>query len=144
MKYSPTTNAFYHPSIHGGNIPADSVEISDGEHRALLTAQEQGKIIQPDENGRPVAVDPPAPLPPTDEELSAQARRERDRLMREVYDPAIMQTLRDHRSAVAAGEDTAAIDARIMAWDAFATALCDLTLQADFPHNITWPEAPSN
>lgn len=61
MKYSKLTGGFYHPSVHGINIPADSVEITDAEHRFLLAAQAQGKVIQPDANGRPVAVDPSAP-----------------------------------------------------------------------------------
>ena len=92
-----------------------------------------------------IAFTPPPPLPePTEEELATQARVERDRLMRDVYDPAIMQALREHRAAVIAGDETAPINARIAAWDAYATALCDLTLQAEFPHVITWPEAPSN
>jgi hypothetical protein len=92
------------------------------------------------------AVAHPAPLPPAPsaDELAALARTERDRLMRDVYDPAIMQALREHRAAVIAGDETAPINARIAAWDAYATALCDLTLQAEFPHVITWPEAPSN
>jgi transposase len=64
MKYSPSKNGFYHPAVHGINVPPDAVEITVGEHHALLAAQAQGKVIQPDENGRPVAVDPPVPPPP--------------------------------------------------------------------------------
>ncbi|WBF68245.1 hypothetical protein LN040_03840 [Desulfovibrio subterraneus] len=67
-KYSPSRKGFYDTEIHGSNIPADSVEITDDEHRALLAAQAQGKIIQPDENGRPVAMEPPAPPAPTYDE----------------------------------------------------------------------------
>jgi transposase len=68
MQYSPSKRGFFDPRLHGKNIPADAVEISADEHRALLTAQAQGKVIQPDENGRPVAVDPPAPPAPTYDE----------------------------------------------------------------------------
>ncbi|MFV0422176.1 hypothetical protein [Oleidesulfovibrio sp.] len=67
--YSPTTNGFYHPAIHGSSIPADAVEISPADHAALMAAQAQGKIIRPDENGYPVAVIPPAPPAPSRAEL---------------------------------------------------------------------------
>lgn len=61
MFYSKSTGGFYDASIHGNNIPADAVEITEAEHAALLDAQAQGKRIQADVNGNPVAVDPPAP-----------------------------------------------------------------------------------
>lgn len=143
MYYSPSTNAFYHSQLHGSNIPADSVEITDDEHRALLAAQAQGKVIQPDENGRPVAIDPPAPPAPRTDELAALSRAERDRLMREVYDPAMMQLLRRHRTAVTAGADTAEINASIAAWDAYAIALEGVPEQAGFPNEILWPQEPA-
>lgn len=37
------------------------VEIPDERHAALLAAEASGKRIEPNENGAPVAVDPPAP-----------------------------------------------------------------------------------
>lgn len=69
MKYSPSTNGFYHPDIHGNSIPADAVAVSPEEHAALLAAQARGQIIRPDENGCPVAVTPAAPPAPTRAEL---------------------------------------------------------------------------
>jgi ABC-type cobalt transport system substrate-binding protein len=69
MKYSPTTNAFYHPAVHGHAIPADAVAVSPEDHAALLAAQARGQIIRPDENGCPVAVTPAAPPAPTRAEL---------------------------------------------------------------------------
>lgn len=52
-----------HPTITVPNldckIPADAVEITEAEHAALLDAQSQGKRIEVDANGMPVAVDPP-------------------------------------------------------------------------------------
>lgn len=59
MFYSKTTGGFYSRDIHGEAIPADAVEITSEEHVALMDAQSQGKIIQPDIDGNPVAVDPP-------------------------------------------------------------------------------------
>lgn len=61
MFYSKSTNSFYDPAIHGDKIPSDAVEITAAEHAALLEAQSQGKRIQADASGYPVAVDPPPP-----------------------------------------------------------------------------------
>ena len=61
MFYSPSKNGFYDTIIHGDNIPADAVEITDEEHQALLAGQSAGLRIVPDLDGRPVLVDPPAP-----------------------------------------------------------------------------------
>jgi hypothetical protein len=69
MKYSPSTNGFYHPDIHGNSIPADAVAVSPEDHATLLAAQARGQIIRPDENGCPVAITPAAPPAPTRAEL---------------------------------------------------------------------------
>ncbi|MEW9901084.1 phage tail assembly chaperone, partial [Chitinivorax sp. PXF-14] len=57
-------------------IPRDAVEISAEDYAALLDAQSAGKQIVPDGHGHPIAVDPP---PPSEAELAAQVRAERDR-----------------------------------------------------------------
>ena len=69
MFYSKSTGGFYTPEIHGDNIPADAVEITEAEHAALLEGQSQGKLIVADESGRPILQDPP---PPTAEQIVAQ------------------------------------------------------------------------
>ncbi len=69
MFYSASTNGFYTPEIHGDNIPADAVEITEAEHAALLEGQSKGKVIVADESGRPILQDPP---PPTLEQIIAQ------------------------------------------------------------------------
>lgn len=61
MHYSAQTGFFYHPSVNA-EMPADVVEITAEEHAVLLEGQSNGKRIAPDGNGRPVLVDPPAPL----------------------------------------------------------------------------------
>lgn len=66
MFYSAQHAGFYHPDIHGAAIPADAVEINDAAYSALIDAQTQGAVIQPDELGMPVAI---FPVPPTDEDL---------------------------------------------------------------------------
>lgn len=67
--YSPTTGGFYIRDIHGDNIPADAVEITEAEHAALLEGQSQGNAVVADENGRPILQDPP---PLTPEQIVAQ------------------------------------------------------------------------
>ena len=76
--YSKTTGGFYSKEIHGNNISADAVEITDEYHAELLEGQSAGRIIAADKNGYPVLTER---LPPTLEELrstmvltSAQAR----------------------------------------------------------------------
>lgn len=73
MFYSKTTGGFYDIKIHGDNIPADAVEITNEQHAALLEGQSQGKRIQADENGYPFLADPPAP---TEEELQVVKNQE--------------------------------------------------------------------
>lgn len=77
--YSPSTKGFYHPEINGDKIPSDSVEITDDEHKNLLSGNRQGKLISSNSEGTPVLIDvsnistnTPALLPPTPEELMAQ------------------------------------------------------------------------
>ena len=64
MFFSPSTRGFYSNALHGNNMPEDVVEITSTEHRTLLAAQSQGKRIEPDESGKPIAVTPPLPEPP--------------------------------------------------------------------------------
>lgn len=68
MFYSKSTSGFYDPAIHGGNMPADAVEITKDEHAALIAGQAEGKIIAADASGRPVLQDSPAP---TAEQIAA-------------------------------------------------------------------------
>jgi hypothetical protein len=69
MLYAKSTGGFYDRAIHGDNIPADAVEITEAEHAALIEGQALGKRIVADENGRPILQDPP---PPTAEQIIAQ------------------------------------------------------------------------
>ena len=93
--YSSSTRGFYLSEIHGDNIPADAVEITEAEHRALLDAQTAGNRIQPDARGRPVALPPP---PKTPEQIAAD---EADAARRELAE-LDMQSIRDIRAYIAA------------------------------------------
>ncbi|BBD08447.1 phage tail assembly chaperone [Desulfovibrio ferrophilus] len=76
-------------------------------------------------------------------------RTERDRRVREVYDAAVMQLLRERRKAVAMAGDVAIVDALIADWDAYVDALCSLPDQPGFPWQgpddlvVPWPEPPA-
>ena len=61
---------FYHDSIHN-QIPMDRVEITGEQHRALLEANHSGKVIQADENGFPVAVDPKPQVKTPQQQIAA-------------------------------------------------------------------------
>lgn len=65
--FSKSTGGFYDSQIHGVNMPVDCVEITEDTHRAMMTAQAQGKRITQDSKGRPVAADR---LPLTAEQLT--------------------------------------------------------------------------
>jgi len=71
MLYSESTGGFYLAEIHGDAIPADAVEISVAQHRALMDAQAGGARIVAGTGGFPVAE---MPTPPTAEE-ALEARR---------------------------------------------------------------------
>lgn len=69
MFYAKSTGGFYTAGIHGDSIPADAVEITPEDHAYLLEGQTQGKLIQADEDGYPILVDPP---PPSSEQIISQ------------------------------------------------------------------------
>lgn len=125
MFYSKTTGGFYDTAIHGDAIPADAVEITAEQHAALLDAQASGKLIQADKSGKPVAVAPP---PPTDAELAARIRSERDSLIAKT-------------DWTQASDSPLPADAKA-AYVTYRQALRDVTKQATFPQSVTWPVAP--
>ncbi|MCS4282467.1 hypothetical protein M2396_000732 [Pseudomonas sp. BIGb0278] len=75
MFYSPGTLGFYHPNVHGKNIPADAVEISDEDYNGLLSQLTAGKRIVPGDDGFPCAVDQ---VLPTEEQTTGRERAWRD------------------------------------------------------------------
>lgn len=78
--------AFYDPEINP-EIHEGALELTDEEHRTLLEAQSSGKVIKPDESGRPIATDPP---PPTPEETAKQQAQE---LYENLQRRAVMQAV---------------------------------------------------
>lgn len=56
--YSAERRGFFTEEIHGDNLPADAVEITTDEWRALIHEQSaNGKQIVPGKDGKPIAVD---------------------------------------------------------------------------------------
>ena len=86
--YSASTGGFYDSAIHGDALPEDVIEITAGEHAALLKGNAAGKVIVADEDGKPVLQDPPAP---THEQLLATAEAQRAAAYREEADPHIFK-----------------------------------------------------
>jgi len=54
--YSQSTNSFYIVGIHT-EAPDDVVEITEQEHRDILTELEKDKVLTSDSNGRPIVKD---------------------------------------------------------------------------------------
>jgi len=91
--FSATTGGFHHESNHGPRrlfddagedigpnpeclIPADAVEVSAEDHRALMDAQSRGFEIKADRKGLPIA----SPIaPPSSERLWGTVRAARNR-----------------------------------------------------------------
>jgi hypothetical protein len=75
-------------------------------------------------------------VPPTQEELDAQAaasvRAQRDYLLTTEVDPIVSNPLRWADMTTEQQN----------AWSAYRTALLDITDQAGFPHSVTWPTKP--
>lgn len=62
LYFAASTRGFYDDAIHA-SLPADAQPITEQQHANLLAAQSAGKVIEPDANGLPIAVDPPPPGP---------------------------------------------------------------------------------
>jgi hypothetical protein len=129
MFYSKSTGGFYDSSIHGENIPADAVEISDDEHQAILEGQSAGLRIVAGEDGRPALVAPPPPTAKQVEDaISAEVQRHLDEAARSMgYD--------DIRSAVSYADEPAVPEFQaegraLRAWRSLVWAYCYEVLAA--------------
>ena len=115
------------------------VEINHPEHGwipYLLTDYDEDTTVDNDAVMALIGTDFEAYVPPTQEELDAQAaaqvRHHRDMLLQNEVDPIVSNPL---RWADLTTEQQ-------NAWSAYRTALLDITDQAGFPHSVTWPTKP--
>jgi len=117
----PTKSA-EHPlvEIRNPRILDDAVEVSEEDYTALMEAQRNWKLIEPDENGYPRAVDAP------DERLAANWRGKRDAILAETDWTQMPDVPAETREKYAT----------------YRQALRDITKQEGFPRNVELPEVP--
>jgi hypothetical protein len=121
MFYRAIDGGFYEPSIHGVTMPEDVVEIPDSLYFQLLKGQEQGKQIEPDQQGFPKLVDPPAL---TDNQLSYQ-----ERIWRDAQLTATDSVVARHRDELEEGSATTLTEDQYVELQTYRRAL------------RSWPEA---
>ena len=127
--YSFSTKGYYTPEIHGDNIPADAIEISDETYKEVFAAQCAGYILELCEVNGVKAVPPP---PPTAKELAENIRNVRAGLLIDL-DALVNNPLR--WSAYSEEYKTAL--------SAYRQALLDIPQQAGFPTDISYPVLPT-
>lgn len=122
--YSKSTGGFYNNTINT-EIPDDAIEITDGQHQALLDGQASGKEITTDAKGKPVNTDRPGP---TEYELAETERVKRDTLIAGT-DYLLMS-------------DYPITSDKLAQVKTYRQLLRDITKQDGFPIMIDWPEMP--
>lgn len=136
MLYSKSTGGLYLPSARekyerNGNWPSDLVEVP-ADRYAEIQNRPADKIVVPDENGLPAIADPVAP---TDEQLAASVRAERDSRMA-AFQWRLDRYNSEHRLGLRLTDDISVLDA-------YMQALRDVTKQATFPVSVVWPAVPA-
>ena len=126
--------AFYDVGIHGANIPDGAVPITTAAWVALLDGQANGSRMKVSADGTPELVDHP---PPADDVLAAQARAQRDALLRQTDWIITQQQEKNLTGAGGMSEE------RFRAFAEYRQALRDVPQQAQFPGSIEWPEEPA-
>lgn len=118
--YSPSVGGFLDSGIHT-ILPEDAVPVSADDHGALLGAQRDGKVIQADARGYPVALAPSRAAEAIRADLVDMTKREAARRIDQVA--PIWRQLNDARALPnATGEVRDAIEARHAAIDAIRVA----------------------
>ncbi|EPN3521445.1 tail fiber assembly protein [Cronobacter sakazakii] len=137
--YVPQQNTFYSVALKddyqaAGTWPDKGVYITEKEHRALMQGQNAGKVIAPDEKGRPVLTEP---------EINWQERAEtaRNKLLNEAN-----TVTADWRVELVLGSITQADKVKLIAWMNYIKQLkaIDLNLVTDESslNSIKWPVKP--
>ncbi|MEE5122099.1 phage tail protein [Pseudomonas alliivorans] len=122
---------FFDSGVHGEigssgcTIPDGAKEIDDELHAYLVAAQSSGKLILPDADGYPIAIDPPTP---DDEELAAIERLWRDAQL-SVTDPLVSR----HRDEVEEGGLTTLTPEQYAELQSYRRLLRDWPQEDQFP-----------
>lgn len=131
--YSAATGGFYESGLHAA-LPADAKPISDELYAQMFRDRPAGKVIVAGEDGMPTLADAPGP---SEEQLAAVVRTQRDALLRNVYDPAVAMLQR----AIRMGDDS--VTEKLAEFDAWAIALQAIPEQPGFPQDVVWPNQPT-
>lgn len=134
--YDAKTNSFYPEVLKGdylraGTWPDDPVAVSDDDYCRLLRGCADGKIIEGDETGKPVLVDPP---PETPEQYAARAA-EKKLLLTEVSEARIAILSRATRLDMATPDE----EAELIRWERYSVQLSRVDTGAA---DISWPDVP--
>ncbi|WP_172314380.1 phage tail assembly chaperone [Pseudomonas sp. WS 5079] len=113
---------------------AELRDLPQDKYLALLVAQSQGKVIQANSKGEPVAVEPP---PPSDAELERRERTWRDRILAET-DSVVVR----HRDELEVARPTTITAEQYAALQAYRQALRDWTQSPNFPDIEHRPSPP--
>ena len=136
MFYSATQNQCFPSALRAdyernGTWPADAVEIPDALYKAVVTDRPANKIMTPGTDGLPILVDPPVP---TDADVAAQVRAERDARMR-AFEWRYERYHRELRLAQPTADTLVDLDAHMQ-------ALANVPEQTGFPRAVKWPVYP--
>ncbi|KHK61470.1 phage tail assembly chaperone [Pseudomonas frederiksbergensis] len=134
MFASKSTRGFYDSAIHD-SMPSDVVQISSTLHAELLLAESGGKIIEWNDDGYPIAVDPP---PASREELAVVERIWRDQQLSET-DGVVAR----HRDEQESGMETSLGSTKYSELQAYRQALRNWPEVSEFPLIEHRPAAPS-
>ncbi len=135
-----TRGGFLDSSVHGEigspgcTIPPGAKEITEEQHAELVAAQSNGKLIVPDPDGYPLAIDPP---PPTADEMAATERVWRDQCLSET-DGVVTR----HRDELEEGLETTLTPAQYTELQAYRRALRNWPEAGEFPLIEHRPTAP--
>ncbi|WP_086793310.1 phage tail assembly chaperone [Pseudomonas sp. SCPG-7] len=124
--FSPSTCGAYRPEIHGANMPADVIEVSESVWQSLLdelAVSPKKMSSRPD--GQPVLIDPP---PLDAEELAAVERAWRDAQLA-LTDPLVSR----HRDEIEEGGATSITADQYTELQAYRRQLRDWPQGSQFP-----------
>lgn len=139
-RINDTRGGFFDSKDHGEigspgcTIPEGAKKITDAQHAELLAAQDNGKLIVPDADGYPIAIDPPRP---SDEDLAAVERVWRDQCLSET-DSVVTR----HRDELEDGSETTLTSAQYAELQAYRRALRSWPGAGEFPMSEHRPPAP--
>ncbi|WP_455928805.1 phage tail protein [Pseudomonas fluorescens] len=134
-----TRGGFFDSDVHGEigspgcTIPKGAKEVTDDDH-AELVAQSVGKLIVPDPDGYPIAIDPP----PLDAEALAEAERTWRDAQLALTDPLVSR----HRDELEEGIPTSLTAEQYIDLQAYRRQLRNWPQGAEFPLAEHRPAAP--